>query len=148
MPNGLRRPIEIQAKYFQAPHYWQGCRRIAHRLIASLISQLSADRDGLPLRNQRADNIGSWREVYRDILNDTELPLENRNMFLDRLQKEILGDRVSHRCEFDSRSLGGAEEKKHRAIRPLQRLDGLLMTKLIARCKGRWILSHLQADRG
>src|SRR5271165_2336284 len=109
MPNALRRPFEIQGKYFQAPHYWQGCRRIAHRLIASLISQLSADRDGLPLRNQRADNIGSWREVYRDILNDTELPLENRNMFLDRLRKEILGDRVSHRCEFDSRSLVHSE---------------------------------------
>src|SRR5260370_26719463 len=54
------------------------------------------------MRKQRADCIRSSRRNYREILRDTELRFEDRDMFLDRFQVERFRARVNGRLEFDS----------------------------------------------
>ena len=83
VPNGLRRSLKVQGKDLQTPHNRHGRGRIANPLVASLILQLPGNRERLPGRNERADDIGSSRESYRDVLGDTELSFKNRHVFLD-----------------------------------------------------------------
>jgi len=86
---------------------------------------------------------------HGEIIEDGLAIIADRSQPESLFLKSLFSVLQLHELRFAKGSpIGGAEEKKHRAIRPLQRLDGLLMTKLIARCKGRCILSHLQADRG
>ena len=84
---------------------------------------------------------------HREIIEDGLAIVADRSEPDSPFFKSLFSILQVHELRFAEGSpIGGAEEKKHRAIRPLQRLDGLLMTKLIARCN-RCILSHLQADR-
>src|SRR6201987_2847335 len=101
VPNCVRRSLKVQGEDLQTPRHRHGRGRIANRLVASLILQLSGNGGLLPSRNERADDIGSWREFDRDVLGDTKLSFKNRHVFLDSFQIEVLRDRVTHRFQFD-----------------------------------------------
>src|SRR6266481_8367595 len=101
MLNSLRRSFEVKGQNLQLPFYRHGRGRIANRLVARLILQITGNGNSPLLRKDRSDRIGSLRRRYREILADPKLSLENRDVLLDGFQVQYFRVRVNDRLEFD-----------------------------------------------
>src|SRR5258708_3264549 len=97
----LGRSLPIERENLQFPADWHRGWQIADIAVASLIMQLSRDRNGPPFRSQRVPEIRGG--VYPHILTDVERALEDGHSLLDRWQIENFGPWINHRRELHHR---------------------------------------------
>src|SRR5271169_1307533 len=92
MPNVHGRSGSIEGKHLQLPFHWNGCGPIALGFVASLIIQLSSDRERFPILSERSGKLHAGVHLY--ILADSESSLEDRYSLIDHRQEERFGLRV------------------------------------------------------
>src|ERR1700741_4684202 len=88
----------IQGEHLQLPFHRNRRGQIALGLVASLILQLSHNREGLPVLSKRCSKLHTGTHFY--ILADPEGPVENGYPLFDHRQIERLGLRVHRRLQF------------------------------------------------
>jgi len=94
--------MEVQGLNLQLPFHRHGRRWIADRHVASLILQLTGNRDGIRRPEQGSDTSSYFRDRYSDVLRDSELAFEHGHLFFDGLQIQGLRTRIDGRRGFDS----------------------------------------------
>src|SRR5215472_1140880 len=78
--------MEVQGLKLQFPFQRHGRRWITNRRVASLILQLTGNRNGIRRPEQGSDTSSYFRDRYSDVLRDSELAFEHRHLLFDGLQ--------------------------------------------------------------